>query len=140
VRLDRSDRELLVDEVLQRWKGGLLLLGDPWHEPIPVQQFQIRVKRISPAAEISLVLSSFRKDQMQKPEFSGCITLTCVRANATRKLRPDKPYFDHHVLNAIYLHTGPCTGLVIHRYFRLQGLKHPSTGYAKAGWMGNWSP
>ena len=57
------------------------------------------------------MLSAFGKDQMQKPEFSGCITLTCVRTNATGSYVPASRTLGSHVLNAIYLQNRPLYGL-----------------------------
>jgi hypothetical protein len=83
-------------------------------------------------AELSLVLSAFRKDQMQKPRVFGLHHSHMRQGKCNRKLCPVKPYFDHHVLNAIYLQTSPCTGFVIHHSFRLEmWLRHPSTGHTK---------
>jgi hypothetical protein len=50
----------------------------------PVQQFQIRVKRILLAAELLLVLGTFRKDQMQKPEFRAASL-----SHASEQMQPE---------------------------------------------------
>lgn len=83
-------------------------------------------EEISLAAAPSLVLSAFWEGSDAKARIFGLHHSHMRQDKCNRKLCAVKPYFGSHVLNAIYLQTGPCTNFVIHRSFRLEmGSRHP---------------
>jgi len=75
-------------------EGGLLLLGDPCHEPIPVQQVSDQgQERISLAAGAIIGAECFWKGSDAKARIFGLHHSHMRQDKCNRKLCPGKPYF-----------------------------------------------